>query len=315
MTTLAVIILTFNEEIHLGRALDSIRECANEVFVVDSGSTDRTLEIAAGAGAQVLVHPFINQADQFTWALRNCPVTADWVMRLDADELLEADLSIEITTRLPLLPRTISGVNLKRKHIFMGRWIRHGGRYPVTLLRIWRRGCAEVEARWMDEHMLLTSGTSTTFQGGFADHNLNDLDYFTSKHNAYATREAVDVLLTQRGIQPADRSGPTLSSWNARSKRAMKSYMYNRMPFWMSAPCYFALRYFVLLGFLDGVEGFVYHFLQGFWYRVLVGARVVELDRLTTGLRGDEQFLLGLSSLTGLPIRRPIPTHTSARSA
>lgn len=305
MTTLAVIILTLNEEIHLGRALDSIRGCADEVFVVDSGSTDSTLEIAAGAGAKVLVHAFVSQADQFSWALRNCPVTSDWVMRLDADEIVEQDLRRELASQLPRLASTVCGVNLKRKHVFMGRWIRHGGRYPVILLRIWRRGCAEVENRWMDEHMLLTSGTSTTFQGGLTDHNLNNLSRFIAKHNAYATREAVDVILARRGMQPIAGLRSQLTSRNASSKRAWKSHLYNRLPFWISAPGYFTFRYIVLLGFLDGLEGALYHFLQGLWYRVLVGAKLLELERQLSHLEGEEEVMFALSSLTGLPIRRP----------
>src|SRR6202040_4094274 len=89
---------------------------------------------------------------------------------------------------------SVTGVVLNRKTIFQGKFLRHGGRYPLFLLRIWRRGKAQIEDRWMDEHMLLTEGSSVTFRGGFADHNLNDLTFFTEKHNQYASREALDVL-------------------------------------------------------------------------------------------------------------------------
>src|SRR6185369_17361847 len=128
------------------------------------------------------------------WALDHAPITADWVMRLDADEVIEPELAGEIAERLSGLSPSIAGVNLKRKHIFMGRWIRHGGRYPLVLLRIWRRGFGRIEDRWMDEHMIVSGGRTVTLDGGFADHNLNDLTFFTDKHNKYATREAIDVL-------------------------------------------------------------------------------------------------------------------------
>ena len=128
-------------------------------------------------------------------------------MRLDADEVIEPDLADEIRNRLPTLDRGVAGVNLKRKHIFMGRWVRHGGRFPLVLLRIWRNGQGRVEQRWMDEHIVVWNGSSVTFAGGFADHNLNNLTFFTDKHNAYATREAIDVLRPE--IPPdAARPGP-----------------------------------------------------------------------------------------------------------
>ena len=90
---LAVVLLTFNEALHLPRALASVSGFAREIFVIDSYSTDNTVEIALAAGAQVLQHPFQNQARQFQWALDNAPMTSAWVMRLDADEIIEADLA------------------------------------------------------------------------------------------------------------------------------------------------------------------------------------------------------------------------------
>src|SRR5580698_4787545 len=145
-------------------------------------------------GAAVVQHHFQNYAKQFQWALTNLPIKTEWVMRLDADEIVDPDLAEEISSTLPKLPAEITGVSLNRKTIFQGKFIRHGGRYPLTLLRIWRRGMAQIEDRWMDEHMYLTNGRSVTFRGGFADHNLFDLTAFTEKHNRYATREALDVL-------------------------------------------------------------------------------------------------------------------------
>src|SRR6185437_1272667 len=161
--SIAVVILTFNEAAHLPRALEHVRAFAREIFVVDSFSTDDTVEIARASGAQVLQHPFQNQARQFEWALENAPITSDWVMRLDADEIIEVDLAEEIKQRLPNLPAEITGVALNRKTIFQGKFIRHGGRYPLMLLRIWRRGMARIEDRWMDEHIYLTKGRAVTF--------------------------------------------------------------------------------------------------------------------------------------------------------
>lgn len=297
---LAVVILTHNEAVHLERALASVAKIATETFVIDSGSTDATVEIARRMGAQVLTNPFVTQAQQFLWALDNAPITAGWVMRLDADEIIEPDLAAEIAARLATLAPDITGVNLKRKHVFMGRWIRHGGRYPLTLLRIWRRGKARIEQRWMDEHMLLTEGRAVTFEGGFADVNLNDLTFFTDKHNKYATREAIDILNQRYGLFARDEAlNAGNASEAASGKRLLKEGLYNRLPFWVGPSGYFLYRFIFQLGFLDGREGLIYHGLQGWWYRFLVGAKVEELDRALRPLPDTAARVEALSRLTG----------------
>ncbi len=256
MADLAVIILTLNEERHIARALASIAPIAKQVFVVDSGSTDRTVHIATDHGATVLEHEFVNHAKQFQWALDHAPVTAAWVMRLDADEIVEPDLAREIEARLPELSADITGVNLKRKQIFMGRWIRHGGRYPLVMLRIWRRGMGRIEDRWMDEHITVAEGQTVTMDGGFADHNLGDLGQFIAKHNKYASREAIDVLNQKRGfLAKSRRSNLTGVSRQTSAKRFIKETVYNRLPFPVGAAGYFLYRYVLQLGFLDGKEG------------------------------------------------------------
>lgn len=300
---LSVIILAFNEEMHLERALRSVTPIARQVFVIDSYSTDRTTEIASAYGATVLQNKFVNYARQFTWALENSPVCTKWVMRLDADEIVEGDLALEIQQELPRLAANVAGINLKRKHIFMDRWIRHGGRYPLLLLRIWRHGQGQIEDRWMDEHIVVSGGGTVTFRGGFSDHNLNDLTFFSDKHNKYATREAIDVLnqrynlfATSEAIRPANTSA------QASLKRWLKERFYNRIPFQVSATLYFLFRYVAQLGFLDGHEGLIYHFLQGFWYRFLVGAKVLELDRAIAPLADAQSRRLELARRTGLQI-------------
>lgn len=298
----AVVILTHNEERHIARAIASVQGFATQVFLIDSGSTDRTAEIAEAAGAQVLRNPWTNYAQQFQWGLDNAPITADWVMRLDADEVIEPDLAASIAARLPTLPPAVAGVNLKRKHIFMGRWIRHGGRYPLTLLRLWRRGRARIEQRWMDEHMLLTEGGAVVFEGGFSDINLNDLAFFTDKHNKYAAREAVDILNQRYGLFPTDAAESVGASAQAAQKRGVKERIYNRLPFGVGPVLYFLYRYIIQLGFLDGREGAIYHGLQGLWYRFLVDAKVEELRREIEPLTDRRQRLERLAALTGLKL-------------
>lgn len=302
-TGLTTIILTYNEELHIGRAISSVASLGGQVIVVDSFSTDRTVEIAAGLGALVLQNPFHNQAQQFQWALDHAPIKGDWILRLDADEVIEPDLAARISAELPALPADVSGVNLKRKHVFMGRFIRHGGRWPLVLLRLFRRGQGRIEQRWMDEHIVVEGGRTVTFEGGFADVNLYDLTFFTDKHNKYATREAVDVLNRRYGLFATDEALSAKSaSLQASVKRGVKEKVYNRLPFWAGPLGYFLYRYVAQLGFLDGREGLIYHFLQGFWYRFLVGAKVVEFDRALAPLPDAAARRERLAALTSLKL-------------
>jgi glycosyltransferase involved in cell wall biosynthesis len=297
MANLAILILTRNEEIHIPRVLRNIAPIAREVFVVDSFSTDRTVELAQAAGAVVLQNRFVNHAKQFEWALDNAPIQSEWLMRLDADELLTEELVQEIERELPLLPRDVTGVNLRRRHIFLGRWIKRGGRFPLILLRIWRNRSARMEQRWMDEHITLTQGRATTFVHDFCDDNLNNLTFFIDKHNGYATREAIDVVNQKYQLFGNAEASP-LGSPQASAKRWIKEKLYNRLG--MGGPLgYFLFRYVVQLGFLDGREGLIYHFLQGFWYRFLVAAKIEELDIVLRDLPTREMRLAELSRLTG----------------
>lgn len=300
MADLSVVLLTYNEEIHLARAINSVSSIASQIIVIDSFSTDRTVEIAQELGAVVLQNKFVNQAKQFQWALENTEISSAWIMRLDADEIIEPDLVDEINRKLPALSSKVVGINLKRKHIFMDRWVRHGGRYPLMMLRIWRKGHGRVEDRWMDEHVLVWGGETVTFDGGFSDHNLHDLGFFTDKHNKYATREAIEVINQRLNLFGRDKALTAGgASAQASIKRFIKERIYNRIPFTVSALAYFLWRYIFQLGFLDGRSGLVYHFLQGYWYRFLVGAKIMELERAIAHLTDKQDIAAELSRLTG----------------
>jgi glycosyltransferase involved in cell wall biosynthesis len=277
-----------------------VKPVASAIVVVDSHSTDDTVAIAEAAGARVLQNPFVNYATQFQWALDHAGIKTGWTLRLDADEYIEPELAAEIRARLPVLPAGIAGVQFDLKRIFMTRWIRHGGIYPLRLLRLWRTGQGHIENRWMDEHMVVSGGETLTFKGGFADCNENDLTFFTAKHNSYATREAIDVLVRRyRLLDQVSAEADMPTTRQAGRKRWIKERVYNRLPFWMAPLAYFFYRYIVRLGFLDGPEGAIYHGLQGFWYRYLVACKVYEYDRQLRGCTTREDRLATLSRITG----------------
>ena len=271
---LSVLILTLNEEENLPAALESLKPLNAEVFIVDSGSTDRTREIAAAWGCHVVEHPFVNHAEQLNWALDNLPIETPWLMRLDADERLTPELARELVVKLRSLPDEVTGLEIKRRVYFWGRWIRHGGYYPVWLLRVWRAGSCRCEQRSMDEHMIVTSGRVARLEHDLIDENRKGLTFWTDKHNRYADRQVKDLLAIAAGGDVAERPTGQMGR-----RRWAKENVYSRMPLFWRAFFYWFYRYFILLGILDGRPGFVFHFLQAWWYRTLVDAKLYELER------------------------------------
>ncbi|WP_054759527.1 glycosyltransferase family 2 protein [Methylomonas koyamae] len=302
MHGLTVIILTYNEQLHIERCIKSLPPIVRDIFVVDSYSTDKTIEIAESLGCKVLQNTFVNQSVQFQWALDNCPIQTDWIMRMDADEYLLPDLADEISTRLPNLAEGINGIFLKRRHYFLGRWIRHGDRYPLILLRIWKTGQAHIENRWMDEHIVLDSGKSVIFEYDFVDDNLNTVEWFIAKHNRYASREMIEVLNNKYQLFGHDDSIQESQTGQAKVKRIIKEKLYNRLPIFVRPVLYFLYRYFLRLGFLDGKEGFAYHFMQGLWYRCLVDLKCLEAEQLIKDADSRQEKIARLEKLTGLKL-------------
>ncbi|GIW68005.1 MAG: glycosyl transferase [Candidatus Parcubacteria bacterium] len=275
MSDLSVIILTFNEEVLIKRCIESVKSIAKDVYIVDSFSTDNTIEIADYLGAKIFTNKWPgNQAKQFNWALENLPINTKWVLRLDADEYLTPELQQEIIEKLPSLSEDITGIVFKRRHIFLGKWIKRGT-YPVKLLRLFKYKKAICEQRWMDEHIVLLEGSSVEFENDFVDHNLNNLNWWTSKHNGYAIREAIDLLDIELGLIENKNVNVKLSP-QAETKRRRK-YKYAKQPLFVRSFLYFLYRYVFKLGFLEGKEGFLWHFLQGWWYRTLVDAIIFEI--------------------------------------
>ncbi len=275
---LSVIILTHNEQQHIERCIASVCDFAANIYVIDCYSTDRTREIALSLGAQVYEHTWVNYASQFNWALENIPLTTGWIFRLDADETVTAELKCELLERLLALSADVSGIYVTRRMVFLDRWIRHGAMYPIRMLRLWRRGDGFCEKRWMDEHIKITAGRSESFEHDIVDHNLNNLGWWITKHNSYASREAVDLLNLKYNLIKYDEVAPVFFGTQEQRKRWLK-IRYANLPFFVRPLLYFIYRYIFKLGFLDGKEGLIYHFLQGFWYRFLVDAKLFEIHQ------------------------------------
>jgi glycosyltransferase involved in cell wall biosynthesis len=280
MADLAVVILTYNEQKHIERCIRSALPVAQQVVVVDSFSGDRTPQIAESLGAEVHQNPWTNHATQLKWALEHVPIAADWIMRLDADEYITDALAAELSQRLSGMPQDCSALTVQRRMHFLGRWIKHGGVGERSMLRIWRNGKARCEQRWMDEHMIIENGQVMALRGAIVDDNLNSLTWWIDKHNTYASREVIDRLLRQSiGRDAADSAEASFqSSPQAARVRWLKNRVYYRVPCYARASLYFAYRMFVRLGLLDGRRGLFFHFMQGWWYRMLVDAKLYEVQ-------------------------------------
>ncbi len=276
---ISVIVLTFNEEKNLANCLESVAGWVKEIFVVDSFSSDNTLEIAKRFGARTYQHEFKNQAQQLNWALKELPIKTKWILRLDADEKILPELKQGIEEAVKQENKNITGYFLKRRVYFMGKWIKHGGFYPTLILRLWQNGKGFSEPRLMDEHIVLTEGRAEYIKkGDFVDDNKKNLSFWISKHNNYAYREAVEALnLKYHFLERPEKEN--FGSQEAFEARKRKEKFYLERKIFLRSFLYFFYRYFFRLGFLDGKEGLVFHFLQGLWYRFLVDAKIYEIEK------------------------------------
>lgn len=283
MLDLTVVILTYNEERHIARCLENVKTIAKRIILVDCFSTDQTKQIAESMGAEVIEHPWPgNQAAQYNWFIDHVQVDTEWVLRLDADEYLLPELVSEFKERLPQLPADVTGIEFNRRHIFMGRWMKNGI-YPVVFLRAYRKGCARYEERLMDEHITLLMGQSIHFDHDFCDHTLMPISDYCRKHLNYAEREAVELLdvefnLSGKQIEGAAHKGEgTLGDQAAYKHRRKLAYV--RKPLFWRAFAYFVFRYFAKGACWEGKAGFVFTFVQGWWYRTLVDVNIYEAKR------------------------------------
>lgn len=275
---ITVIILTFNEEKHLKRCIESLSILNADIYVIDSYSTDQTVNIAHSLGVNVLKNEWVNHSVQFNWALSQLKNNPDWILRIDADEILTLELANEIKISLPLIKKDIDGIFFPRWMIFQGRLIKYGGVFPVHILRMFRYGRGVCESRWMDEHILV-KGKTINFSNALIDNNLNPLSWWITKHNSYSSKESLEILNAEFSFISPDVA-------NSLESRGLiylnKKRVYSFLPNGFRAFIYFIYRYFIRLGFLDGKEGFAFHFFQGFWYRFLVDYKVAEVKKYMT---------------------------------
>jgi glycosyltransferase involved in cell wall biosynthesis len=271
----SVIILTFNSGASLPATLASIQGLTDDVHVVDSGSTDRTVEIATAAGASVAHHAFENYGAQRNWSIDNLATRYKWQLHLDADERLTPELRREILA-LPEEP-SCSGYFLPRLLQFMGRVLKHGGMSPTWHMRLFVKGQGRCETREYDQHFLCTGETRRLTHSMIDDIRMS-LSEWTYRHNRWSDAEVREMSQqnTEGRIQGRIGGNPI------ERKRFLRRF-YSSAPAFSRPFVLFFYRYVVRLGFLDGMEGFIFYVLQTFWFRFLVDAKLYELRKEDIG--------------------------------
>ena len=272
---LTVIVLTCNEDKNIERCLQSLYGWTDEIFLVDSGSTDETLSIARQYGVREVHHPFENHTLQWTWALAHLPCAHDWVMGLDADHRVTPELRdelIDLFTRRQAHLGELEGLYVKRRQFFRGAWIRHGGYYPKYLLKLFRREKVYTDPDDLVDHHFYINGRVDKLRYDIIEENIkeDDISFWTEKHNRYASLIAQEELRCRRA--PLDPS-----VFGTPDQRILwLRQCWKKLPLYFRPFLYFLYRYIIRLGFLDGKQGFIFHFLQGFWFRLLVDINIDE---------------------------------------
>ena len=265
-----VVILTFNSAAIVAETVGQALQVTPHVFVVDSGSTDATTQIAEGLGCTVVQRAFSNYSDQRNWAIAQMAEGYAWQLHLDADEVLDDTAVAEI--------RAVVGEGrgqawmLRRRDYFMGKALRHSGVNPWHL-RLFRSGVGHCENRLYDQHFYATA-PADKLRGWMHDKNALSLSDWTARHNRWSDMEAREALANPQGeadVLQARAFG------DARERTRFLKQLYYRLPAGPRALAYFVYRYVFRLGFLDGREGFYFAFFQALWFRLLVDGKVQEL--------------------------------------
>lgn len=279
MVDLTAVILTRNEEKNIAACIKSIKGLARRIVVIDSGSTDNTIQIAQKLGAEIYFHEWENHSRQYNWGIQNATIKTRWIFRIDADERLTKESVKEIEKICVDNENTdINGIVVRFKVTFLGKDLKHGGIYPFKKLLIYKADKGYMEDRNMDEHIVLREGKSVELKNDSLHCDFKCLSEWVDKHNKYSSQEVLDYFL---GMEKSNIEIKGLS-FNARIKRKIKFGLYYKLPIGMRAHLYYIYRYYFRLGFLDGKEGKIFCFLQAYWYRFLVDAKIHE-EKLRKG--------------------------------
>lgn len=279
MNDITAIILTKNEEMNIVECINTIKNWVTRIVVVDSGSTDKTVELAQKAGAEIFYHKWKHYADQFNWALENVGITTKWVYRIDADERVPKELAKEIIDECKRHNNdNINGFLMNHKLFFLGKYLKHGGS-NLQKITVFKYGLGKFENRAMGEHIILKEGTTLILKNYCLHYDCKNLNSYIDKHNSYATREVCDYYERKSRLSEQAKLYEL-----AENTKKLRDGLYYRLPKFLRAKLYYWYRYYGQLGFLDGTPGRIYCFIQAYMYRYIIDAKIYEHEVMT----GDE---------------------------
>lgn len=273
---ISVIILTYNEEKNIEACLQSVSNNFENIFIVDSFSTDKTLKIAKGYTEKIYEHQFENYGKQRNWALNNLSINTEWVLNLNADQRVTESLVHELETIFTSKENIdFDGFLIPRKTIFMDKWIKFGGHYPVYDAILFKAGSGICEESRYDQ-VFTIEGRLGILKSDVEDKVTDSLTNFILRHDRWSSLEAIDQILEEDHISTKKGVKQNLYGNPMEKRRYFKS-LYMKLPLFVRPFLYFIYRYFFKLGILDGIQGLIFHFLQGFWFRFLVDAKIFEI--------------------------------------
>ncbi len=286
MADVTAIVLTLDEEKNIGACLKSIAGFCSRVIVLDSGSKDRTLEIARELGADIYEHPFTYYAAQYNWGVDNANITTRWTLRLDADERFTPEVCARCESLLTEHAEDdTNGIVMESDFFFLGRQMKHGGSKKRKIM-LFKTGKGRIEDRKRDAHTILLEGRTVAIKERYLHYDFKDLTSYISRYNWYAIRELQDYIAFEQGASFDANTDPQLMQ-----HRKKKFTVYYRAPMFLRAWLWFIYNYYFRLGFLDGKEGYLYHYFESYWYRFLVDAKIYEYRK--TGQMESELRALG----------------------
>ncbi|TDQ08633.1 exosortase Y [Pedobacter metabolipauper] len=312
------IILTYNEEQHLPRLLDSILTLNAPVYILDSGSTDQTLTICQKNKLHTRIHSFKNHPMQWDYALKNFKIDTPWIIGLDADQIITPELHQLLYNFRDDAHHGINGIYFNRKNYFKGKWIKHGGFYPKYQLKMFRSGIGYSDQNENMDHRFQVPGKTIIWKNGhLIEENLKDntISFWIEKHNKYSSLLAEEEIERKAQRKRKARSergehGERGEHTESPSFKVIRPKLWG-MPnehnawlkrLWWNSPkyirvfLYFTHRMIFQLGILDGKTGIIYHFLQGFWFRLIVDIKIDEMQAKQANARDKNHPLKFLTS-------------------
>jgi glycosyltransferase involved in cell wall biosynthesis len=262
----------------LPRLLDSIRDLHAAVYVLDSGSSDRTIEICRQNRVVVQSHPFENHPRQWDVALHVFDISTPWIIALDADQVVTPELALQLRNFRNEDFRDVNGIYFNRKNIFKGKWLRYGGYYPRYLLKMFRTGIGYSDLNENMDHRFIVPGKHIVWRKGhIIEENLkeNNISFWIAKHNRYSDLVAEEEI--QRRNHQRQQSITPMFFGSPDQRIAYYKKLWWQLPLLVRPFLYFFYRYFIQLGILDGRKGLIFHFLQAFWFRFVVDVKIMEL--------------------------------------